>query len=219
LPLLVKKLILASCKPTNIKFSSGDAISIGGWDGVLAVDIGNEFIPTGKSGWEIGTDNAVNGKADSEYSKRSRKPDPFKLDETTFVFVTSRLWTKRNDWVHAKQATKKWKDVKGINAEDLQNWLETCPSVHRWFSELLGKRFSDLWDVEQAWQVFAKATSINVTTEFLLHGRDDESRSLANLASGVPNIYRVRSSSKKEAYGFILASLMSNDALSSMSSS
>lgn len=215
LPLLVKKLILASCKPTNIKFLSGDAISTGGWDGVLEVDSGNEFIPAGKSGWEIGTDNVVNGKANSDYSKRSRKSDPFKLDETTFVFVTSRLWTKRSDWVHAKQATKKWKDVKGINAEILQNWLEICPAVHRWFSELLGKRSSDIWDIEQAWRFFAKATSINMTEEFLLHGRDDESRSLANLVSGTPNIYRIKSSSKKEAYGFILASLMNEDAFSS----
>jgi hypothetical protein len=215
LPLLVKKLILASCKPTNIEFLSGDAISIGGWDGVLEVDTGNVFIPAGKSGWEIGTDNAVKGKADSDYSMRSRKPTPFKLDETTFVFVTSRLWTKRDNWVHTKKATKKWKDVKGINAETLQNWLESCPAVHRWFSELLGKRTADLWDVEQAWRIFAKATSVNVTPEFILHGRDDESNSLANLVSGPPNIYRIKSLSKKEAYGFIVASLMTDNASSS----
>jgi hypothetical protein len=215
LPLLVKKLILASCKPTNIKFSSGDAISIDGWDGVLEVDIGNEFIPTGKSGWEIGTDSKVKIKADIDYNKRLKKPAPFDLDEATFVFVTSRLWTKCDNWVRTKQATKKWKDIKGIDAIVLQNWLEICPAVHRWFSELIGKRSADLWDVEQAWHVFTKATSKNITEGFLLHGRDDESKSLGNLVSGTPNIYRIKSRSKQEAYGFMLASIMTNDASSS----
>ncbi|NER32343.1 MAG: hypothetical protein F6J89_33290, partial [Symploca sp. SIO1C4] len=35
LPLLVKKLILASCNPQKIDFPSGDDIAVGGWDGVL----------------------------------------------------------------------------------------------------------------------------------------------------------------------------------------
>ncbi len=215
LPLLVKKLILASCKPTNIEFSSGDAISISGWDGILEVDIGNEFIPAGKSGWEIGTDSKVKGKADRDYNKRSKKPDPFDLDETTFVFVTSRLWTKCDNWVRIKQATQKWKNIKGIDAKVLQNWLEICPAVNRWFSELIGKRSADLWDIEQAWSVYANVTSINITEAFLLNGRDDESKSFGNLVSGTPNIYRIKSPSKKEAYGFMLASLLANDAFRS----
>jgi hypothetical protein len=55
LPLLIKKLIYASCKPREISFPSGDSVSIGGWDGILDVKEGNEFVPAGKSGWEVGT--------------------------------------------------------------------------------------------------------------------------------------------------------------------
>ncbi len=131
LPLLVKKLILASCNPKNIDFPSGDAIAIGGWDGTLEIDEATEFLPAGMSGWEFGTNEAVKGKADGDYSKRLKTPAPFKLDETTFVFVTSRVWKNRKDWVQLKQLDKKWKDVKGVNAETLESWLETCPAVHR----------------------------------------------------------------------------------------
>ena len=160
LPLLIKKLILASCMPKKINFPTGDSVAIGGWDGILDSDSGNEFVPEGKSGWEIGTDYSVKGKADSDYDKRLKQPDPFEINDTTFIFVTSRLWTKRDVWVRGKQSEKKWKAVKGINAEALQNWLEKYPPVHRWFAELIGKRSADLWDAEQAWCEFANTTAV-----------------------------------------------------------
>ena len=215
LPLLIKKLILASCMPKQIDFPTGDSVAIGGWDGILDSDSGNEFVPEGKSGWEIGTDYSVKGKADSDYDKRLKQPDPFEINDTTFVFVTSRLWTKRDVWVRGKQSEKKWKAVKGINAEALQNWLEKYPPVHRWFAELIGKRSADLWDAEQAWCEFSNTTAVTLTTDFFLHERDEESKTLISLILGAPNIYRIKSSSKNEAYGFILALLMTNDALSS----
>ncbi|MDD2341224.1 MAG: hypothetical protein PHQ15_05175 [Methanosarcina sp.] len=46
LPELVRRLILASCKPDHLHFPSGDSIAIGGWDGTLEVDEGNEFVPS-----------------------------------------------------------------------------------------------------------------------------------------------------------------------------
>lgn len=215
LPLLVKKLILAFCKPKIIEFSSGDFVAVGGWDGILEVEEGNRFVPAGKSGWEFGTNEAVKGKADSDYAKRLKKPDPFTLEETTFVFVTSRLWTKRDSWVRSKQSTNKWKDVKGINAEGLQDWLEQCLAVHRWFAQLIGKRCADLWDAEQAWKEFACTSAVNLTPDFLLHERDEEQELLKGLLAGSPNIHRVKSRSKNEAYGFILAVIRSDEALSS----
>ncbi len=46
----------------------------------------------------------------------------------------------------------------GINAETLESWLETCPAVHRWFSELLGKYTASMWDVEQFQKINKKFT-------------------------------------------------------------
>jgi hypothetical protein len=45
LPLLLKKLILASCKPKRIEFASGDSVNIGGWDGIVVVDKGTITFP------------------------------------------------------------------------------------------------------------------------------------------------------------------------------
>jgi len=212
LPLLVKKLILASCQPTSIKFPAGDDTNLLGWDGELEVNEGNRFIPSGISGWEIGTEKQADKQADKNYLKRVDKPDPFELNTTTFVFVTSRLWTKRDQWVQQKKkSNNQWKDIKVINAEALADWLEDCPPVHRWFAQLIGNRCSnDIWDIEEAWTTFSNQTSIPLTKDFLLHGREEESESLLNLISSNAQ-HRIKSNSKKEAYGFILATLLNNE--------
>ncbi len=95
LPLLVKKLILASSKPKEINFPSGNAVTTGGWDDILDVEEGNEFIPTGKSGWEFGTNSDVKSKADADYQKRPQNPKSLVPQESTFIFATSRPWTKK----------------------------------------------------------------------------------------------------------------------------
>ncbi|ACV62295.1 XRE family transcriptional regulator [Desulfofarcimen acetoxidans DSM 771] len=215
LPLLVKKLILASCRPKTIKFPSGDSISVGGWDGLLEVEEGNEYIPEGISGWEFGTNSDVKDKADDDYSKRLTNPNPLNAADTTFVFVTSRLWTKCDAWIRAKQSTNEWKDVKGINAQTLQNWLEQCPSVHRWFAEVIGKRCADIWDVDQSWQSFASLTANNLKPEFFLYGRENEQKLLKNLLAGSPSVCKVKSRSSIEASAFVLSVIQSDDVLRS----
>jgi len=211
LPLLIRKLILASCTPISYDFPSGDAVAIGGWDGMLEIEGGNQFIPSGTSGWEFGTNDQVKSKADDDYSKRTKDPIPFDPSKTTFVFVTSRLWSKRKTWCAEKLAEDKWMDVQGINSEVIELWLETCPAVHRWFSELIGKRCADIWDIEQAWAEFSCVTKVNLNTEFFLYERNDEIDLVNKILSGDAGIHRIKSRSKKEAYGFILSFLQVNE--------
>jgi len=211
LPLLVKKLVYASCKPKEIDFSSGDAVAIGGWDGILDVKEGNEFVPEGKSGWELGTSYNVKNKADGDYDKRTRKPHPLALHESTFVFVTSRPRTKRDSWVNEKRALGTWKHVKGINAYTLESWLACCPAVHRWFAGVLGKRTGDLWDIEQAWAVLSNVTKVSLTPHMFVNSREMERDRLLRELTGKASILRVKAQSKMEAYGFILGSLMSQE--------
>lgn len=215
LPLLVKKLIHASSQPISIDFPSGNAVATPGWDGTLEVETGNEFIPAGKSGWEFGTDSAVKGKADDDFDKRSNNPTPLSMRDTTFVFVTSRPWTKYKNWVENKKLLGTWKDVKGINAQGLEDWLNKCPSVERWFAEVIGKRSADLLDVDLAWSKLSSTTTVKLTTDFFLYGRDNEQEQLLKLLEGAPNVYRVKSRSKLEAYAFLLSVITNNEGLKS----
>ena len=95
-PKLVRRLIRASCKPDYLHFPSGDSIAVGGWDGTLEVLEGNEFIPSGFSVWEFGTDESINKKFEEDFQKRTDNPGDINPSETTFVFATSRIWKDKN---------------------------------------------------------------------------------------------------------------------------
>lgn len=40
------------------------------------------------------------------------------------MFVSSRNWPKKNQWVEKRKAEGHWKDVKALDASDLEQWLE-----------------------------------------------------------------------------------------------
>ncbi|MFC4387840.1 hypothetical protein ACFOZ1_08450 [Gracilibacillus marinus] len=215
LPLLVKKLIYASSNPDELHFPSEDSITIGGWDGILKVDEGNEFIPSGVSGWEFGTSVNVKSKADGDYSKRTEEPSPVDKKGSSFVFVTSRVWKNKDEWVEEKNKEEEWGNVIGLNAESLQNWLEQCPAVHRWFSQLIGKRSSDTFDIDQAWNMFSKSTGIHLNKEFFLYSRGQEEKELIKLLKEKSNVIKIKSKSKSEAYGFLLSVIQKYPEMSS----
>lgn len=55
LPHLIKRLICAVTEPEKLRFPSGDAVWVPGYDGVLVSTDVNRFIPKGLSVWELGT--------------------------------------------------------------------------------------------------------------------------------------------------------------------
>ena len=83
------------------------------------------FVPAGKSIWEIGTDANPKTKANGDYKKRTKNPDP----DATFIFVTPREFQDKDDWAKEKRAEGKWRDVLVYDSDDLENWLSISPSV------------------------------------------------------------------------------------------
>lgn len=208
LPLLVRRLIVASVFPRHISMPAGDSILIGGWDGVLQVDKGNAFVPNGLSVWEFGTDHNIKGKADKEYQKRSRKAKGINKSRTAFVFATSRTFATRADWVSKKKPRAKWKQVRALNADDLEAWLEQCPPVHRWFARLIGKRPAGAWDLEQAWDNWRCSTRPPCNDQLAVGGRQSEIEELYRRLEGAPSVIRIIGESEEEAYAFTLGALV-----------
>ncbi len=90
LPQLLRRLVRATTE--RVKFISvraDEGVQLEGFDGVLEVETGNEFVPGGKSVWEFGTNKQVKSKADDDHEKRKENP-PLSIAaaETAFVFVT-----------------------------------------------------------------------------------------------------------------------------------
>ncbi len=213
LPELVRRLILASCKPVHLHFPSGDSVATGGWDGTLEVSQGNEFVPTGFSVWEFGTNGSINSKFESDYQKRTDDPGDINPSETIFVFATSRIWRDKEKKCSDKNNENIWEHVRGINADDLENWLQQCPSVHRWFASLIGKRTGAIWDLEQAWESWISGTSIKATFELVLNGCSEQSKSLSKKLMGAPSLIYVKANTENEAYAFTLATITQNNDL------
>jgi len=205
LTLLVRKLILASINPSLLIFPAGDSILEGGWDGVLHADQCNAFVPKGDSFWEFGTDQRIKEKANNDYQKRTSNPQGVDKKKATFVFVTSRTWANRDNWVKEKNSESQWAQVKGLNADDLETWLEQCPAVHRWFARLIGKRPEGAWDTEQAWNDWSYATRPACNADLILAGRQDQAKELANQLKAKSSAIRVLGESEEEAYAFALA--------------
>jgi len=218
LSLLVKKLIFASVKPIyicRICIPSKDAISLKGWDGIVEVKAGNPFVPSGLSVWEFGTNKDYKKKANEDYKKRSE--DPLGIDKTnaTFVIVTSRIWKDKKEdkknWEQEKNAEGKWKQVRVLDAVDLETWLHQCPAVHRWFARKIGKLPEGALDIEQAWEDWSSATEPLSNEDLFIAGRTEEAKKLIQkLEDGSLSVIWVFGESRDESYGFILASIIKN---------
>ena len=73
---------------SRIDFPANDDSQRPGWDGTTDVPSGNPWVPSGKSGWEFGTNKNSKRKADKDYIKSLKISEDERL-QTTFVFVTT----------------------------------------------------------------------------------------------------------------------------------
>ena len=141
LPQLVRLLVMDTLlePPIEIRMPSGSSVNRGGWDGLLNVVRGNAWIPNGVSAWEFSCRERVTGKANEDYEKRSADPVGLDMSETTFVFLTSRRWADKLQWVDKRREEGLWLDVRAFDADDLVLWLERSDEVSRWFANEIGK--------------------------------------------------------------------------------
>ena len=96
----------ASCsrpgRSIGVSFRAGEGVQLGGWDGLVSVEAGNAFVPDGVSGWELGTNRDVRGKADEDYEKRTGDPGDLDPSRSAYVFVTPRRWRGKERWASAR---------------------------------------------------------------------------------------------------------------------
>jgi hypothetical protein len=210
LPELVRRLILVHTTKEieEFDFPSGDSVAIGGWDGRLKTPVGSSFFPSGSSGWEIGTEDSAQTKADEDYAKRVANPLGMAPKETTFVFVTPRSFPKRAQWQSGKQAAGDWKDVKVIAADALEQWLEITPAVALWLARQIGKVVSsDFRDLEAVWEEWSIGTKPVMTPALVIGGRTRDVETVQSWIGGVPGILEVQGDHPEEAFAFLYASI------------
>ena len=123
---------------SHCDFPAYDNAERHGWDGKIISGNATPWIPLGKSGWEFGVSSNPAEKANRDYDSRTLSVPSEERNETTFVFVTPRNWPGKEAWVKSKKQSGQWKDVKALDASDIEQWLEQSIPAQCWFGEKIG---------------------------------------------------------------------------------
>jgi len=141
-PELVYWLVKQSCPNLVVcRIPYGDAVNQPGWDGMVETDEGFlEFVPKGKSYWEIGTGADPQSKATDDFKKRTDEIDDKERADSSFVFVTPRSSGSKN-WNEPEQTKwleqrkdKGWKLIRVIDGVKLADWLREYPGIGKWIA-------------------------------------------------------------------------------------
>lgn len=209
LPELITRLIRATSKDVNtIKFPCGDAIHLSGWDGVLDSIERIYNVSSGISLWECGVNSNPKDKAEKDYTKRVNDSLGYNKKESTFVFVTPRIWDGATAWVTEKKLTREWKDIVVITAVELEDWLSLCPAVALWLvSKISGKYINKVYDLESYWKKWASGKDIQLKPSIVLGGRELEQQELHSCISD-SSVTIVQSIAQSESLAFAVACIL-----------
>lgn len=217
LPQLVWKLITATYPHIiDSHFPYGKAVQYSGYDGGLTLEVeeSSSFCSGGKSVWEMGTDKDILSKFNGDYKKRTETPNGINASETTFCFVTSRIWNCRNGIVETTEAKNKegtWKAVRILDANSLEQWLDRCPSVSIWFSDIIGKPYHNAYDIKTYWTRITQGTSPRLTEDYFLLNRESVASQLLRFVNKQAKQVILVAPSSQEALLTLAADLNKTD--------
>lgn len=209
MPELLRRLILATAQSVQkIDFPCDESVTTGGWDGILETTSSSPFFPEGVSGWEIGVESSSGTKAEGDYKKRTDDSLGLVKSESTFVFVTPRVWPGRSKWENGKVAEEKWKTVRVIAADDLELWLASAPAVALWLARQIGKVTSaNIRDLEAVWEEWSEGTEPKMTADLVVSGRTENAEAIHQWLDKEADILEVQGDSPDEALAFLYAAI------------
>ena len=189
-----------------IRMPSGSSLHLPGWDGLLHVQEGNAWVPSGSSAWEMSCDKNLKQKADSDYAKRTANPRGLNCAATTFVFATTRKWPGKERWAASHREEGGWSDVRALDADDFVAWLDQAPAVAHWFSRLIGKLPDIGWaSLDEWWEHWSRMTNPAIAPELVLAGRNEAVGALTAWAQETPDRFYVQGSTREESIAFLAA--------------
>jgi excisionase family DNA binding protein len=202
-PELVRRLLASTPGITNVSVRSGEGVAAPGWDGHADSDGTAAYLPSGSLWFEFGVGNKPKEKADQDYEKRRDDPLGVVPADVTFVFATPRRWPGAAAWASARRAERVFSDVRVLDADDLEGWLQATPAVHHWASELLGRHPRDAETLEHWWARFQARTDPALPAALFLAGRDQEREQLTELLTAPPSVITVQAVWRDESIAFV----------------
>lgn len=172
LPVLVRRLVLATSDVQEIDFPGDGGTRLGGWDGRATVASNGPFSPKGTSGWEL-TVEKTKAKFDRDFEKRAAAHVAEPAGQPgSYVAVSARRYGSKAKWAAERAKVGPWTDVRLLDADDLATWLSTAPAVHAWFSRKLGRPVGEFVDVDEFRRRWSSRTSPALPSSLVLAGED-----------------------------------------------
>jgi excisionase family DNA binding protein len=207
-PELMRRLLASTPGITNVSVRAGEGVELAGWDG-RADSTGTAFLPSGALFFEFGVGARPKSKADEDFAKRRRDSLGAVPAESVFVFVTPRRWSGAAQWEADRRMDATFADVRVLDADDLEGWLQATPAVHQWISEELGGRPRHAETLERWWFRFRSQTVPELPSALFLAGRDEERQKLVEFFKRPPDVIAVQSAWRDEAVAFVCATIES----------
>ena len=215
IPELICKLVkLSVFEASEIRIPYGDAVNQSGWDGIVEAESAFlEFVPEGRSYWEIGTGKHPQNKATRDFEKRTRQLSAEDRARSTFVFVTPRYagWggTKREELLTRGKA-EGWKDVRIIDGVKLADWLREFPAVGKWMAKKMGllEKLDGISTLGEHWKNIVSVTNPGdppVPPTLFTEGRSNACNALQALFEGTSQKLRLLAEGKQDVADFVAA--------------
>ena len=212
LPTLVRRLILSTVRSLSLlDIPDGSSVRLSGWDGRVECQCINPWVPQGSSAWELSCRrDGITSKANKDYQKRTNNPQGIDPATSTFVFVTSRLWSGKQAWVTTRKQEGSWADIRALDADDLAAWLTESPAIAGWFARLMGKLPVDGHvSLDEWWENWSKVTQPNISPALVIAGRNEQSTAMAQWIKQQPAACYLQGSTQCEAIAFLAATAQS----------
>ncbi len=216
LPGLVSDLIRASTPDINaMRFPTGEKGQVRGFDGTLDSSVAALNVPAGRSYWEFGTEKDYQNKALQDFKKRSGQVSATEQATSTLVLVTPFTWdssksdNKIEDWENARKAESKWKTVKLIDGQQLEDWLGECPAVSAWHarSTLHVAPRDGVRSIDDYWFTFADRFDPRLLDEMLTVERERQVEELLTGLMGPAQPLRFVADSPDDVIAFAVAAI------------
>lgn len=202
-PELVRRLLDVTPEASEIHMRAGDSVVLGGYDGSALMAEGNNLLPPGKLVFELGTSKDIRQKAFDDFKSRRSKA----VADETFVFATPRRWQGKEDWAAQRRSEGVFKDVRVLDADDFEHWLQLAPLVQIWFSEHLEIDLQGAEKLSVWWARFSGSTEPALPKSLFTAGREVEARKLLDFVGGQAGRLVIEAPSSDDILGFLLAVL------------
>jgi hypothetical protein len=179
LPLLLRRLILATSGADLLRAPAGDAVGEYGWasNSTCRAVCHRSCLQASRAGKGVRARQAANEGA--ERLQEAHRPGARCPASQPNVRVLHAHFEDSEDWLADKaDENHGWKAIKVIDGVILEEWLESQPAVHIWFSELIGKVPTEVGALSTWWERWSAEAEPAMPAGVITAGRAEQAAEL-----------------------------------------